>query len=146
LGYIDLNPVRAGIVKKPEQYRWSSLGYHAQTKNKADFLSLDSGLVEFGVKQKNERLRLYRRYAYNKGSLDGAKSKRKAEGFEIGKFDRFRARTRYFTESGIIGTKAFVSNVHQQFKDYFSTKHEKRPKPLQGLDGIYSLKRLSERI
>lgn len=24
--YIDLNPVRAGLVKKPEDYRWSSLG------------------------------------------------------------------------------------------------------------------------
>ena len=31
-------------------------------------------------------------------------------------------------------------------KDYFSSRHEKRPKPIQGLDGIYSLKRLSENI
>ncbi len=30
LAYIDLNPVRAGLVKKPEEYRWSSLGYHVQ--------------------------------------------------------------------------------------------------------------------
>jgi hypothetical protein len=33
LAYIDLNPVRAGIVEKPEDYRWSSLGYHIQTGN-----------------------------------------------------------------------------------------------------------------
>ena len=26
LAYIDLNPVRAGIVEKPEEYRWSSIG------------------------------------------------------------------------------------------------------------------------
>ena len=25
LAYIDLNPVRAGIVKRPEEYRWNSL-------------------------------------------------------------------------------------------------------------------------
>ncbi len=31
LSYIDLNPVRAGIVKRPELYRWSSLGYHMQS-------------------------------------------------------------------------------------------------------------------
>lgn len=31
LAYIDLNPIRAGIVKRPEDYRWSSLGYHLQT-------------------------------------------------------------------------------------------------------------------
>jgi len=38
LAYIDLNPLRAGIVKRPEQYRWCSLGYHIQTDNKDDFL------------------------------------------------------------------------------------------------------------
>jgi len=30
LAYIDLNPVRAGIVERPEAYRWSSIGYHIQ--------------------------------------------------------------------------------------------------------------------
>ena len=55
-------------------------------------------------------------------------------------------RTRYFTDSGIIGTKEFVSRVYQGFKDYFSSKHEKRPRLIQGLNGVYSLKRLSETI
>jgi len=32
----------------------------------------------------------------------------------------------------------------QQGKHYFSSKHEKIPKTIKGLDGIYSLKRLSE--
>ena len=27
LAYIDLNAVRAGIVKRPEDYRWCSIGY-----------------------------------------------------------------------------------------------------------------------
>jgi hypothetical protein len=58
--------------------------------------------------------------------------------------DRFRYRTRYFTDSGIIGSKAFVDRVYRQFKDLFSSKHEKRPKVIRGLEGIYSLKRLSE--
>ena len=44
LAYIDLNPVRAGIVEKPEAYRWSSLGWHVQGKNREGFLSLDFGL------------------------------------------------------------------------------------------------------
>jgi len=29
--YIDLNPVRAAIVKNPEDYRWSSLGLRVRT-------------------------------------------------------------------------------------------------------------------
>ena len=55
-------------------------------------------------------------------------------------------RTRYFTDSGIIGTKAFVSRFYHIFKDHFSSKHEKRPIGIQGLAGVYSLKRLSEAI
>jgi hypothetical protein len=48
VGYIDLNPLRAGIVSRPEEYRWNSIGYHIQTGNKDNFLSLDFGLKEFG--------------------------------------------------------------------------------------------------
>ena len=59
--------------------------------------------------------------------------------------DRFRYRARYFTDSGIIGTKAFVAHHYQAFKHHFSSKHEKRPKTIRGLNGIYSLKRLSEK-
>ena len=59
---------------------------------------------------------------------------------------RFRYRTRYFTESGIIGSKAFVAKNYQRFKHLFHSKREKRPKPIRGLDGMYSLKGLSEGI
>jgi REP element-mobilizing transposase RayT len=74
LAYIDLNPLRAGLVKRPEKYRWNSLGYHIQTNNNDTFLSTDFGLREFN----------------------------------------------------------------------FYSKHEKKPKPIKGLEEIYSLKRLSE--
>jgi REP element-mobilizing transposase RayT len=33
--YVDLNPVRAGIVKKPEDYRWSSIGLRVRNAKKA---------------------------------------------------------------------------------------------------------------
>jgi hypothetical protein len=66
LAYIDLNPLRAGLVDRPEEYRWNSLGYHLQTGNKGNFLSLDFGLKEFGVLDAKERLRSYRRYVYKK--------------------------------------------------------------------------------
>ena len=64
--------------------------------------------------------------------------------YEIKRIDRFRYRTRYFTDSGIIGTKEFVSENYQRFKDVFMSKREKIPKPVTGLDGVYSLKRLAE--
>jgi hypothetical protein len=46
LAYIDLNPLRAGIVSRIEDYRWNSLGYHVQTGNNDNFLSLD--FLDFG--------------------------------------------------------------------------------------------------
>ena len=156
LAYIDLNPLRAGIVDRPEDYRWNSLGYHIQTNNRDNFLSTDFGLKEFNVKSKKDRVRRYRRYVYEAGAVNrsdkmqakviGRKviSKERKKEFVISWIDRFRYRTRYFTDSGIIGSKEFVSENYQRFKHLFYSKNEKRPKPIKGLDGVYSLKRLSE--
>jgi len=63
--------------------------------------------------------------------------------FEISRNDRLRYRTRYFTDSGIIGSKEFVFSNYQRFKHLFYSKHEKKPNPVKGLSGVYSLKRLS---
>jgi len=158
LAYIDLNPLRAGIVDRPEDYRWNSLRYHIQTANKDRFLSTDFGLKEFSVKGKKERIRHYRRYVYEAGALkrpDKMQAKvidakvvarERKKDFEISRISRFRHRTRYFTDSGIIGSKEFVSTNYQRFKHLFYAKHEKKPKPIKGLDGMYSLKRLSEAV
>ena len=158
LAYIDLNPLRAGLVKRPEDYRWNSLGYHIQTGNKDNFLSLDFGLIEFGLIDAQERLKRYRRYVYEAGTVDRSekgqrkviddavvKKEQKRE-YEISRIDRFRYRTRYFTDSGVIGSKDFVSKNYMRFKHHFNSKNEKKPKPVKGLSGIYSLKRLSEVI
>jgi hypothetical protein len=156
LAYIDLNPLRAGLVERPEQYRWNSLGYHIQAGNKDDFLSLDFGLIEFGVLDAEERLKHYRRYVYEAGAVNRSEKpaagvidstvldKERKDNFELKRVRRFRYRTRYFTDSGIIGTKEFVSANYGRFKDLFMSKNDKIPKPVAGLDGIYSLKRLAE--
>ena len=143
---------------RPEQYRWNSLGYHIQTNNQDNFLSTDFGLKEFNVKSKKERIRRYRRYVYEAGSVnqrengnvkvieDKVLEKERHREFELSRSDRFRYRTRYFTDSGIIGSKQFVSINYQRFKHLFYSKHEKKPRPIKGLAGMYSLKRLSEFI
>ena len=158
LAYIDLNPVRAGIVDKPEDYRWNSLGYHLQANNEDGFLSTDFGLKQFNVKSENERVRLYREYVYETGAIipstkpytkaidSKTVTKERKRNFEISRADRFLYRTRYFTDSGIIGSREFVAGTYRQFKHLFQSRHEKRPKPVKGLDGVFSLKRLSEKV
>ena len=119
LAYIDLNPIRAGLVERPEDYRWNSIGYHVQTDNKDGFLSADFGLKEFNVKSEKERIRLYRKYVYETGAIQRSDqqhskiidekivAKEQKKNFEISRTDRFLYRTRYFTDSGVIGTKEF---------------------------------------
>jgi REP element-mobilizing transposase RayT len=140
LAYIDLNPLRAGIVSRPEDYRWNSLGYHVQTLNRDNFLSTDFELKEFNVRSKKVRPDKMQAKVID----DKVISKERERDFEISRVSRFRYRTRYFTDSGIIGSKEFVSTNYHRFKHLFYSKHEKKPKPIKGLDGMYSLKRLSE--
>ena len=152
LAYIDLNPLRAGLVKRPEDYRWCSIGYHAQTNNIGAFLSTDFGLNGYEEMAEHERLTQYREFLYEKGTIEmrkGAKidepimESERAEKYELTEIDRFRYKTRYFTDSGIIGTKGFVSHYYEMFKGCFNTRNEKNPKKISGFDGIYSLKRLA---
>ena len=153
LAYIDLNPLRAGIVEKPEDYRWSSIGYHVQANNKGGFLSLDFGLKGCGSLNDAERFIKYREFLYEVGALKREKGasideeileNERKKGYKVSKVERFKYRTRYFTDSGIIGSKKFVSENYQKFKDYFQTKKEKKPFQINGLKEIYSMKTLSE--
>jgi len=72
--------------------------------------------------------------------------KEREKGFELTRSDRFRYRARYFTDSGIISSREFVLRHYQNFRHLFQSKNEKKPKPVKGFSGMYSLKRLSESI
>ncbi len=54
--------------------------------------------------------------------------------FGISQIDHFWHRSRYFTESGIIGSKEFVATDYQRFKYLFYSRHEKKPKRIKGLE------------
>ena len=145
-------------MDRPDDYRWCSLGYHVQTDNADNFLSFDFGLEEFGKMSRKERLRRYRRYVYESGAInhpgkrqvkvidEQVMRKERKRNFSISRLDRFRNKTRYFTDSGIIGTREFVYQNYLRFKDRFQSKNEKVPRPVAGLEGIFSLKRLSEAL
>jgi hypothetical protein len=51
--YIDLNPVRAGLVKKPEDYRWSSYGQACAGNRNAK--TAQSGLARVMAKNAGDR-------------------------------------------------------------------------------------------
>jgi len=149
LAYIDLNPVRAGIAVKPEDYRWNTLGTHTRSKGSAGFLSLDFGFKEFDGLNDKERIHWYRRFVGEKAAGDdrfpetkGAKAPSSVS--QSAPPNRFTQRTRYFSDSGIIGTSEFVASNYQRYKHLFQSRNKKIPKRIRGLSDIYSMKRLSE--
>jgi len=165
LAYVDLNPIRAGIVRKPEDYKWCSLGYSMQTGNKGELLSVDFGLQEWNELDRREILRKYREFVYETGATDrdqmtdargqseeaGGKrgieqkivDRERKRRYTISRADRFRYRSRYFTDAGIIGSKEFVAEVFDQVKHLLGSKNERKFTPVGGVEGVYSMKRLS---
>jgi hypothetical protein len=168
LAYVDLNPIRAGIVKKPESYRWSSLGYHLQTSNRDDLLCVDFGMKEWNEHDPVEIVLKYREFVYETGAADRdqrseargqlgrAEFKKEIESkivdkerrrrYNLNRVDRFRYRSRYFTDAGIIGSKGFVQEVFDQVKHLLGSKDERRFKSVSGISGVYSMKRLRETV
>ena len=169
-GFNRVNPIRAGIVKRPEEYRWSSLGYFTrlnaaswqpsfagfnrasiQTGNKDDLLSLEFGLRDWDEHDSQEIVRKYREFVYETGAVDAGKGARiegkivdreRRRKYKVSRIDRFLYRTRYFTDAGIIGSKEFVGEVFDQVKHMLRSKDERRFKPVEGITGVYSMKRL----
>ena len=152
LAYIDLNPIRAAIVEQPEDYRWCTLGYLVQSKNNDNMLSLEFGVERLNTLSFKERLIAYREFVYEIGSLVSDKGKaidpkilekHQQKGFKITSLDRLKYRTRYFTDSSIIGSKKYVMATYNQFLDFFDHKKDKKPVPIRGMDNVYSLRRLT---
>ena len=123
---IRSNSIRARLVDRPEEYRWSSIGHHVQAGKKDNFLSLDFGLKEFGEMNDSERFRRYRWFLYEAAAIDkgngaiiGEKilDSERAKNFNLTRARRFLYRTRYLTDSGIIGTKNFVRHTYNRVQE-----------------------------
>ena len=151
LAYVDLNAVRAGIVKRPEEYRWCSLGYHIQSGNKDNLLSVDFGMKEGNVFDEKEIVRKYREFVYETGAIDKGKGaviseeiveKERKKDFRLKKAEVFRYRCRYFTDAGVLGSKRFLQKIFVQIRDLLGCKRERQFVPVIGELEMYSLKRL----
>jgi len=59
--YIHLNPIRAGLVDRPSEYRWSSYPYYVGREKKPDWLTTESILGYFGPDESSAQ-KTYRRF------------------------------------------------------------------------------------
>jgi len=151
LAYIDLNPIRAGMVDRPEEYRWCSLGYHVQTGNRGGLLSLEFGHADMGV-GRAERLRCYRQFVYETGAVDTGRggaldesvvNRERRRNYVLGDVDVFRYRCRNFVDSGVIGTREYVEEVAARLRTRVPGRKARAPHRFKGGDGLCTLKRLA---
>ncbi len=155
LAYIDLNPVRAGVVETPESYRWNSIGYRKRTLKKNDFLSFDIGWPDLNGTSRKKALNRYIDFLHDAAQLrfsneeleemyaKSASGERIPGAPDLVALRRLRKQHRYFQDAGILGSREFVTKYYRRFKNYFTCKNEKIPQKIKGLDGIYSMKRLA---
>ena len=112
--YCELNPVRAKMVKKPEDWQWSSYRYYAfgdLNRKINDLIDCDPYYEKLG-KDDGECRRAYRE--------------------NIGKImdNIFLEKTRKQLGEGICGKKGFIENMKERFK-IESTKSPGRPRKNQ---------------
>jgi hypothetical protein len=112
--YIDLNPVRAGIVSDPKDYRFSGYG-EAVAGLELARQGLQAVWHEgFGVHDAASALQAHRKYLYTKGSNDRSIPQEdvvrvlQQENALLPRAVVLRCRVRYFTDGAIFGTKDFV--------------------------------------
>ena len=161
--YIDLNPVRGGIVKDPKEYRWSGYG-EAVAGRKGAKLGLQT-VVTAMRKGKEESLskalELYRMRIYNDGheqneSLDengrlvqGALSHEdvmkvlSAKG-TLPVADYIRCKVRYFCDGAVFGTREYVEGIFDSYRERFGGKRKDGARKMRGLQGaeLYTLRNL----
>jgi REP element-mobilizing transposase RayT len=159
--YIDLNPVRAGMVSDPAEYRWSSYGEAVGGGPKGNGKKAREGLVRacmshqgagFEADRWKEISRVYRRaMGLALGRKSGNANVEKgvvrpqmntAEALEakengtvlpdLGMATMLRFRVRYFTDGAVIGSKAFVNEAFAGARERFSPRRKDGARKLRG--------------
>ena len=158
--YIDLNPVRAGMVSDPADYRWSSYGEAIGGGKKGDGKKSREGLVRaclghegagFEAEKWQEASRIYRRLmgiALGKSSgkaqveSRGVLTKNTAELLasddnetvlpDLKLSGMLLCRVRYFTDGAVIGSKAFVNEAFTNARERFGAKRKDGARRMRG--------------
>lgn len=131
--YIDLNPIRAGIVKKPEDYRWcgysAALGGDSMArKGIAKIYSYRGGSTKKSSSKKWKKIQSdYRQALYERGlevladpesgmtgrlgfTAEQVAKEIKRNG-KLSSCEVLLYRVRYFTDGAIIGSASFIDEI-----------------------------------
>ena len=157
--YIDLNPLRAGLVSDPLEYRWC--GYAAAVSGDAE-ARRGIGRAVFGPEE--TRVKGTRRPSWGKtvaryrvllyglgeertggGTMDGAEKGRAgfrreeirevlASRGKLSLAQALRCRVRYMTDGVVLGSKGFVERFFEGKREWFGPKRESGARKMRGAD------------
>lgn len=140
--YIDLNPVRAGMVSKPEDYRWCGYasavgGNRWARRGLGRILTVADNVsgTEF-EKRWSETASTYRVWLYHEGEeREVPETDGKKRGFSREEVEResvregrmtmreaLRCRVRYLTEGAVFGSEEFVNRVFERNRSLFGKR------------------------
>jgi hypothetical protein len=172
--YIDLNPVRAGLVEDPKDYLWSSYGAavagvklairgvetvvaHADrvspkgTKALGHYRVAMYGNADMGdehSQRMKEEARQKLGVKYRRGMTHAAVEKERERGGRLSRWEMLRCRVRYFTAGAVIGSRAYVDAVFESQRDRFGKTREDGARPMKGADfgGLCALRDLRSEV
>jgi len=157
--YIDLNPVRAGMVKDPANYRWSSYGAAVEGDATAR-----AGLARLWSRDTESAMRAHRVLVFDAGSEEhvpeeGEKSKRVGiprekvaevmrQGGKLPMKVLLRVKVRYLTAGAIIGSREFILKVYEGRKEALGANRSRISTPMKHGEwgGLHSFRNLGKKI
>ena len=165
--YIDLNPVRAGLVQDPKDYRWC--GYGAAAAGEQDAQDGLKAVMALGQKVPEERFNLTESLAQYRVRLYGQGEEREGttetgepvrKGFKkeevlavvaakgrVELEEYLRLRVRYFADGAVLGTQGFVDEIFTALRYRFGPKREDGARRMGGLaQELYVLRDLRKRV
>ncbi len=138
-GYIDLNPVRAGLVQDSKDYRFCGLAEALAGGRKAQ-----QGIASFHPSGSwNSVARTYREHLFLRSAASGHSGKAALEketirrlleqGAELAQAEVLRLRIRYFSDGLVLGSQAFIERLFNNNRHHFGAKRKDGARRLKAL-------------
>jgi REP element-mobilizing transposase RayT len=147
--YIDLNPVRAGLVEDAKDYRFCGYAEAVGEGNAQIRQGLQSVIH---AKDWRTVLREYRLILFGKGTMEKADGSKAGtiswektrevlnEGGRLPASTALRCKVRYFTDGAVLGSKGFVSDVLRDYQEATGRRlDQKEPRPVGGSEAWQKL-------
>ena len=147
--YIDLNPLRAGMVDDPKDYRWCGYGEACAMEGRARRALLRAAQAADPTRDGTfDTLAWYREQLFGRGFerhnelgqvvkrgfTEEEIEKVRSERGQLPRHEYLRLRIRYFTDGLILGSAAFVETIFQARREWFGQRRRTAARRLAGLD------------